>query len=75
MFFAKLVWHRCYDFKNIFAKTLAKKLAIFLLKLLQPFAKKLIITMFFKKKCQIFRRKLAEIAANCHHNIGPPWLP
>jgi hypothetical protein len=31
----------------------------------------LIITLVFEKKRQFFRRKLAKIAENCAHNIGP----
>jgi hypothetical protein len=31
----------------------------------------LIVTLFFVKKRQFFRRKLAKIAENCDHNIDP----
>jgi hypothetical protein len=38
-FFRKLVWDRCYDFKNIFDEKFSENFGIFLLKLLLVFAK------------------------------------
>jgi hypothetical protein len=45
-------------FKNISAETFGKNIDVFLLKLLLVFAKRSIMTLFFEKKRQMFRRKL-----------------
>jgi hypothetical protein len=57
------------DFKNIFAKILAKKLAL-LTKNKAKLFKNLIVTLVFEKNA-IFGRKLLKIAENCDHNIDP----
>jgi hypothetical protein len=64
-------WDRCYDFKNIFAEKCCQKYWRFLAQTTASFCKIVIITMFFLRKTPIFRRKLAKIAENCDHNIGP----
>jgi hypothetical protein len=50
-------------------KNLAKILAFFA-QTTVTFCKKLIITLILRKT-PFFRRKLAKIAENCDHNIGP----
>jgi hypothetical protein len=66
-------WDRCYDFKNIFEKKLAKILAFFA-QTATTFNKHLIIIeLGFWEKRQFFHRKLAKVARNCDHNIDP-WL-
>jgi hypothetical protein len=59
-FFHKLIWDRCYDFKNIFAKKLGEKIA-FLTQNKAKFCKILVVTLVFEKKRQYFRRKLQKI--------------
>jgi hypothetical protein len=49
---------------------LAKKSA-FLTQIKGNFAEKVIITLVLEKNANFFRRKLAKIAENCDHNIGP----
>jgi hypothetical protein len=64
----KSTWVRCYEFLNIFAKKLAKKMA-FLTHNKAKLCKKLIITGVFEKtvsqKIVENRRKLSKIAENC----------
>jgi hypothetical protein len=43
---------RCYDFYNIFAAKFSENIGVFCPGLLQVFAKKLIMTLFFGKKSQ-----------------------
>jgi hypothetical protein len=49
----RVFWDRCYDFKNIFAKKLAKKLAFFA-QTNASFCKNLIITLVFEENANIF---------------------
>jgi hypothetical protein len=59
-FFLKLIWDRCYDFKNIFAEKFSEKLAL-LTRNKAELCKILIITLVFEKKRQFFRRKSQKI--------------
>jgi hypothetical protein len=63
-------WDRCYDFLNIFAEKFRKRLA-FLTQKKAKLCQNLIITLVSFEKKTIFRQKLAKIAENCDHNIGP----
>jgi hypothetical protein len=56
--FLEPAWDRCYDFKNIFAKKSAKKLA-FLSQNKAKLCKKIIITLVFEKNA-IFSPKIVE---------------
>jgi hypothetical protein len=58
-------WGRCYDFLDIFAEKIGKKLA-FLAQNKGKLCKILIITL-------VFRLKSSKIAENCDHNIDP-WF-
>jgi hypothetical protein len=60
---------RCDDFKNIFPKKIAKKLAFFYSNKAK-LCKILILTLVFEKNI-FFRRKLAKIAESCDRNIDP----
>jgi hypothetical protein len=64
---------RCYDFKNIFAQNLAKKLAFFTQNK-DKFSNNLIITLVFKKNANFFAEIWEKIAENCDHNIDPRIL-
>jgi hypothetical protein len=66
----RLTRDRCYDFKNIFAEKIGKKLA-FYAQNKAKLCKNWIITLVFEKNANFFRRKLAKIAENCDHNIDP----
>jgi hypothetical protein len=55
-FLSKLIRGRCYDFKNIFAKNLAKK-GVFDLKQSQILQKNFDHNIGFREKRQFFRRK------------------
>jgi hypothetical protein len=60
-------------FKIFSPRKSAKKLA-FLMQNTAGFCKKWIITLAFEKNANFFRRKLAKIAENCDHNIGPRFV-
>jgi hypothetical protein len=67
---AKVIWDRCYDFKNIFAEKFCKNIAVFA-QTTASFCKNVIITLIFEKYANYFCRKLAKITEHCDHNIDP----
>jgi hypothetical protein len=66
----KPAWDRCYDFKNIFSKILAKTLAFFVQNT-ASFSKNCFITLVLKKIAIFSAENWAKIAENCDHNIDP----
>jgi hypothetical protein len=63
-------WGRCYDFKNIFAEKIAKKLAFLTLNKAK-ICKILIITLVFEKNAYFFIKKWQKSQKNCDHSIDP----
>jgi hypothetical protein len=59
-----------YGFKHIFAGKFCENIGGFA-ETTASFNKTLITAMAFDKNDNFFRRKIAKIAENCDHNIGP----